>query len=119
MIVSEAEQKREALTPKLSQAPHVSFLGFLISSFQSVTHLSAMGECLNKTSLNTTFEALEAACKWINSGVGGMTIQLELGVCHFAAAALLVCVGLLLAKKLLAKKRVYVLDFAVHKPHER
>lgn len=81
-----------------------------------------MGECLNKPSIinSRAFEALEAACKWINSGVGGMTIQLELGVCHFAAAALLmVCVGLLLAKKLLAKKSVYVLDFAVHKPHER
>jgi hypothetical protein len=82
-----------------------------------------MGECLNKPSLNTrAFEAPEAACKWLSGdrGVGGMTIQLELGVCHLAAAALLlVCVGLLLAKKLLAKKRVYVLDFAVHKPHER
>lgn len=81
--------------------------------------MSAMGECLNKPSLTDT-RAFEALCKWLDSGVGGMTIQLELGVCHFAAAALLmVCVGLLLAKKLLAKKRVYVLDFAVHKPHER
>jgi hypothetical protein len=75
-----------------------------------------MGECLNKPSLNT--RAFEE--EWLDSCVGGMTIQLELGVCHLAAAALLlVCVGLLLAKKLLAKKRVYVLDFAVHKPHER
>ena len=69
--------------------------------------------------LHSLVAAVQGQCKWLNSGVGGMTIQLELGVCHLAAAALLVCVGLLLAKKLLAKKRVYVLDFAVHKPHER
>lgn len=70
--------------------------------------------------LEAVSQQLTAVCDWLGGGSSGVTVHLELGVCQLAAAALvLVGVGLLLARRLLAKKKVYVLDFAVHKPHER
>lgn len=50
----------------------------------------------------------------------GVTVQLELHACHLAVALVLVLVGaLLLLAKLRKQGKVYVLDFAVHKPHDR
>lgn len=49
-----------------------------------------------------------------------VTVQLEVHACHLAVALVLVLVGaLLLLAKLRKQGKVYVLDFAVHKPHDR
>jgi hypothetical protein len=68
------------------------------------------------------FSTLVQQQPWLSclNSNAGPTVQLELPVFHLAAGlvavVLLVCA---LLYRALRQRQVYVLDFAVHKPHDR
>jgi hypothetical protein len=91
-----------------------------------------MGYCSNTGSMSfatsgvnspyavTAGTAVEQLCEGFQKLLGsGVTLQLQLNACHFLVAGLLLVSAVVLLGRRLSKRRVFVLDFAVHKPHER
>jgi hypothetical protein len=72
------------------------------------------------TSPFTSGTAVEQFCEGFQKLLGGgVTLQLQLNACHFLVAGLLLVSAVVLLWRRLGKSGVFVLDFAVHKPHER
>jgi hypothetical protein len=93
-----------------------------------------MGSCSSadispKHSVNLLSQGVQAASQTFKQlcdllaageGTGGLTVSFELDACHLLLAGLLlVLAGVSLLSRLRKQGKVYVLDFAVHKPHDR
>jgi hypothetical protein len=86
----------------------------IISPEQSVNFLSQGVQAASQT-FKQLCDTLEAAV-----GTGGLTVSFELNACQLILAGLLlVLAGVSLLNRLRKQGKVYVLDFAVHKPHDR
>lgn len=85
-----------------------------ISTEQSVNFLSQ--------GVQAASQALKQLCDMLEAGLGtgGLTVSFELNACHLIlGGVLLVLAGVSLLNRLRKQGKVYVLDFAVHKPHDR